>query len=234
MQANIRAPTTRRREEEEEEEQESLRQNRRSTTTTAAGGEQVVGGGEQQEGEDDADDEVICDKVVDVSKTHDADDSMRETVGTPSTSGLQQAATAFTAVQPSYTTPAPASAATSSLSSISPGGDACSKLPSTSPTKFAGSFGVGKRELQYSDLLDAQAALLSVNTNESTADYHFPENQVDSEYPHPRTELTLSPDKCGAISRDPNVKCWWVKPGTSMSMRLKVDELLTSRSLLRP
>jgi hypothetical protein len=36
-------------------------------------------------------------------------------------------------------------------------------------------------------LAHAQAALLSVDTNESTADYHFPENQVDSEYPHPRT-----------------------------------------------
>ena len=152
MQANIRAPTTRRREKEEEEEQESLRQNRRSTTTAAAGGEQGVGGGEQQEEEDDAalsKDEVIYEKVVDVSNAHDADDSMRETVGTPSTNGLQQAATAFTAAQPSSTTPASASAATRSLSSISPGGDACSKLPSTSPTKIAGGIGVGTRELQY-------------------------------------------------------------------------------------
>lgn len=152
MQANIRAPTTRRREEEEEEEQESLRQNRRSTTTAAAGGEQGVGGGEQQEEEDDAalsKDEVIYEKVVDVSNAHDADDSMRETVGTTSTNGLQQAATAFTAAQPSSTTPASASAATRSLSSISPGGDACSKLPSTSPTKIAGGIGVGTRELQY-------------------------------------------------------------------------------------
>ena len=157
MQANIRAPTTRRREKEEEEEQESLRQNRRSTTTAAAGGEQGVGGGEQQEEEDDAalsKDEVIYEKVVDVSNAHDADDSMRETVGTPSTNGLQQAATAFTAAQPSSTTPASASAATRSLSSISPGGDACSKLPSTSPTKIAGGTGVGTRELQYSVLLD--------------------------------------------------------------------------------
>ena len=139
-------------EEEDEEEQESLRQNRRSTTTAAAGGEQGVGGGEQQEEEDDAalsKDEVIYEKVVDVSNAHDADDSMRETVGTPSTNGLQQAATAFTAAQPSSTTPASASAATRSLSSISPGGDACSKLPSTSPTKIAGGIGVGTRELQY-------------------------------------------------------------------------------------
>ena len=220
-------------EEEEEEEQESLRQNRRSTTTAAAGGEQGVGGGEQQEEEDDAalsKDEVIYEKVVDVSNAHDADDSMRETVGTPSTNGLQQAATAFTAAQPSSTTPASASAATRSLSSISPGGDACWCWHRECCHRRR-----QRKLLVLLVLAHAQAALLSVDTNESTADYHFPENQVDSEYPHPRTELTLSPDKCGAISRDPNVKCWWVKPGTSMFMRLKQN--MNSRhpgALLRP